>query len=278
MKKNLPSKPNQVKAMLESMGPNLQKALGETIGVHRFIQLAVDTCRKNPKILQCSTISIVGCLYSGATLGLNVALGEFGIIPRNRKGQEEKEATFQLQAKGLVRMARRTGTVRAFYAMPVYPNDFFSVEYGTDKHLKHRPADIPGGDAVAFYACIEYVNGGIEFMHWGRAKMDIHRDRFSEGYKSALKYNSTDNPWIQHYDSMGCKTMLLALGKHQDLSIEFADAVASDNAGGYELSMKYDLPVPPDIEEAARREFEDAPDAVDVHSGNEATGRAVAAK
>ncbi|KAB2328955.1 recombinase RecT [Cytobacillus depressus] len=212
--------------VLESMEPEIKKALPETMRSDRMIRLALTAFKANSQLKKADPYTFVAAVMQAAQLGLepNTAMGEAYIIPRKNHTTGVTEATFQIGYRGILSLAHRTGQYQAIYAEPVYENDRFEYELGLHKKLLHVPADLPKGEPKYYYAVYHLVNGGYDFKVWSRAKVQLHAQRFSAALKSGMS-----TPWKTNFDSMAMKTVLLDVLKFAPKSIEFSQQLSLDN-------------------------------------------------
>lgn len=227
---SLPQKQEEQKGgmmmLLESMKPEIEKALPETMKSDRMIRLALTAFKANSSLKKADPYSFIAAVMQSAQLGLepNTSMGEAYIIPRFNSQLGKMEATFQIGYRGILSLAHRTGKYQSIYSEPVYENDRFEYELGLHKKLVHVPADIPNGEPTYYYAVYHLVNGGFDFKVWSRAKVKLHASRFS----TALQKNMS-TPWKTNFDSMAMKTVLLDCLKYAPKSIEFSQQLSLDN-------------------------------------------------
>jgi recombination protein RecT len=205
--------------LMEQMMPAIKESLPKHIKPERIGRLAMTTIRTNPKLQQCKPVSFLGAVMQAAQLGLepNTNLGECYIIPY------KTEATFQVGYRGILSLAFRTGEYQAIYAHEVYENDDFHYSLGLNKDIHHVPADTPEGDPIYYYAVYKLKNGGYDFIVWSTAKIKQHAQKYSAAVKG-----DRQSPWKSDFDSMAKKTVLLQALKYAPKSIEFANALETD--------------------------------------------------
>ncbi len=227
---------------LESMRPQVERALPAHLKADRFIRVVLTTLRTNPKLAACEPQSFLAAMMTSAQLGLeiNTPLGEAYIIPY------KNEASFQIGYKGLLSLAYRTDRYRMIYAMEVYKNDTFSFEYGLEPKLRHIPAPNPEGKPTHYYAVYHLVNGGRAFRVWTREKIEKHAQQFSQSYKA-----QKDSPWKTDFDSMAKKTVLIDLMRYAPKSIEFGKALAVDDTVRKDIDQDMDLVAPVEFDDDA---------------------------
>lgn len=195
----------------------------------RLIKIAITAAAKNPKILDCDRESIMLSVMQAAELGLEPggALGEGYLVPYGRTCQ------FIPGYRGLISLARRSGQIVSIEAHEVYEQDEFTVEFGLDPKLVHRPTlKSERGEVVAFYAVARIVGGGVQYDYMPRADVDAIRKRSRAG---------NSGPWVTDYNEMGKKTVIRRLFKTLPVSVELCRALeiqAESESGEFDASLE----------------------------------------
>lgn len=193
----------------------------------RMMRVVANAIRTTPKLQQCEPMSFLGALMQCASLGLepNTVLGHAYLIPFG------KDVQLVIGYKGLIDLARRSGHITSISAHVHYEDDeLWDYEEGTEAKLRHRPGPQQGKKLHA-YAIAKFKDGGHAYIVLPWSHVLRIRDS-SQGYKTAVKYGKTDNPWMAHEDAMAKKTAIRALAKYLPLSVEFMDAVTLDHDSG----------------------------------------------
>lgn len=222
----------------------------------RMLKIALRALRTTPKLLECTINSLFGAVVTCAQLGLepNTPQGHIYLIPFENK----RKAIFEVQVivgyKGLVDLARRSGEIVSISSHAVMRNDTFDVSFGTDESIVHKPRlDGDRGDIVGFYAVAKLVGGGTQFEFMSTTDVNKIRDG-SQGYKTAIRFNKQDTPWISSYEQMGRKTVIRRLCNYLPMSIEMAGAIALEGraerneAQGLDQVLNGDYHVMPESE------------------------------
>lgn len=205
----------------------IQNSLPRGMDAKKLIQVAVNCCSRNPKLLTCTTNSVLGCVITAAQLGLmpDSFTGEAHLIPfEKRQGSGVFEAQFIPGYRGLIQLALRSGQVSTFQAWAVYKGDEFDYALGTERFIKHKPTG-EGDEITHFYAVLEMRNGGKLFDVLTVKEVNRIRDK-AANYKFARDKAKT--VWAQYYEEMGKKTVIRRLAKYAPISPEFQKAVALD--------------------------------------------------
>ncbi len=196
----------------------------------RMMKIALRALRTTPKLMQCTISSLFGAVVTCAQLGLepNTPQGHIYLIPFENKKKGITEVQIVVGYKGLIDLARRSGEIVSISSHAVFENDPFDVSFGTDESITHKPRlDGERGKIIGFYAVAKLKDGGtqLEFMPVG--DVNAIRDN-SQGYKTAVRFDKKDTPWITSYEEMGRKTVIRRLCKYLPMSIELANAAALD--------------------------------------------------
>lgn len=213
-------KPEQtLNALLKRMGPEIQRALPKHMDADRIARIALTAVRTTPKLLECDQTSFLAAIMQSAQLGVepNTGLGQAYLIPYG------KQVQFQLGYKGLIDLAVRSGQYKAIYAHEVYADDEFDFSYGLIKDLKHKPAAVPAGEPIGYYAVYHLQNGGYDFVYWTKERIDQHAHKFSQAVQKGWT-----SPWKTNYDAMAKKTVLKEVLKYAPKSIELQKTVEAD--------------------------------------------------
>lgn len=224
-------RPKTLAGWINSMKPEIERALPKHIDADRIARIAITAIRTNKDLQSCEPMSFIAALMQASQLGLepNTPLGEAYIIPYKDKGIPS--ARFEVGYKGLLSLAHRTGEYQTIYAMEVYANDEFDYAYGLEPYLTHKPAEEPEGEPVRYYAVYHLKNGGREFRVWSRKKVEQHADKYSMAFKRGWT-----SPWKTDFDSMAKKTVLKDLLKYAPKSIEFSRALSMDETIKHEVA------------------------------------------
>lgn len=245
----------------------------------RLMRVVANAIRTTPKLQQADPLSFLGALMQAAALGLepNTILGHAYLIPfdnkrkirlPNGKWEDRKVTEVQLVVgyKGLIDLARRSGHITSISAGIHYSDDeLWDHEEGTEARLRHKPGP-QNGKKLHAYAIAHFREGGHAYVVLPWSHVLRIRDG-SQGYKAAIKYGKTDNPWMTHEDAMAKKTAIRALSKYLPLSVEFSDALTLDGSKadyrGFAMDPSQGMALPMDEEGGyIEADAEAAPDPV----------------
>lgn len=225
--KKEPTADQTLNALLKRMGPEIQRALPKHMDADRIARIALTAVRTTPKLLECDQTSFLAAIMQSAQLGVepNTGLGQAYLIPYG------KQVQFQLGYKGLIDLAVRSGQYKAIYAHEVYEDDEFEFTYGLVKDLVHKPASVPQGEPIGYYAVYHLQNGGYDFVYWTRERIDFHAKKFSQAVQKGWT-----SPWKTNYDAMAKKTVLKEVLKYAPKSIELQKTVEADSTVKTEIN------------------------------------------
>ena len=224
------SEKKTMQSYIKSMEGEIKKALPSVITPERFTRMVLSAISVNPKLAQCSPSSFLGAMMSAAQLGLepNTPLGQAYLIPYKNRGVDEVQ--FQLGYKGLIDLAYRSGEVELVQAHIVYENDDFTLEYGLEPKLVHKPADRDRGEPIKVYAMFKTKSGGYGFDVMSMDDVRRHAEKYSQAYKSGF------SPWKSNFEEMAKKTVLKRVLKYAPLKSDFVKAVVQDETIKSEIS------------------------------------------
>jgi recombination protein RecT len=224
------SEKKTMQSYIKSMEGEIKKALPSVITPERFTRMVLSAISVNPKLAQCTPSSFLGAMMSAAQLGLepNTPLGQAYLIPYKNRGVDEVQ--FQLGYKGLIDLAYRSGEVELVQAHIVYENDDFTLEYGLEPKLVHKPADRDRGEPIKVYAMFKTKTGGYGFDVMSMDDVRRHAEKYSQAYKSGF------SPWKTNFEEMAKKTVLKRVLKYAPLKSDFVRAVVQDESIKNEIS------------------------------------------
>ena len=251
--------PKTLKEYIEVKRPEIAAMLPSHINVERFLKSALLAVARDPKLQQCSPLSLFTAVVNAAELGLDFtpSKGAAYIVKFGDK------ATFMPGYRGFIDLAKRTGDVKKIEAVIVRENDRFEIQYGLNPDIDHKPPKKgERGQLIGVYAVATFKDGEKQFDYMTREEIDAIRKRSKA---------SGSGPWVTDYEEMARKTVVRRLFKYLPSSSDLLDkALEADNEaigfGEIELEPMEDgektsrlaekLAAKPEPEEA---KFEDVP-------------------
>jgi recombination protein RecT len=214
MNKAIQKQSKSLRDMVISQRNQIAMALPKHMDVDRLIRVSITAMRNNPKILECSQVSVLGSIIQAAQLGLETdgALGHAYLVPYKRQCQ------LQIGYRGMIDLARRSGQIISISAQVVSENDEFDFSYGLEPCLHHKPNLKDPGEPIAVYAVARLVGGGHQF--------EVLSLNEIEAAHMASKARS--GPWETHWKEMARKTAVRRLFKYLPVSVEIQKAVGLD--------------------------------------------------
>lgn len=200
MTQALVKKTETLQGLLKQMQPQMQAVLPPGMMAQRMARVALTTVQRNPKLMECTPISIVAAVLESCQLGLSLDdnLGHAYLVPYG------KEAQLQIGYKGLVELAWRSAEI-LITAGVVCENDQFIYQEGTTPRLEHQPAWKNRGESIGAWAVAQIPDGRTV-----QKFCDLDEIQRAE---SLSKGTRKDRPWITHRSEMMMKTAVRRLCK-----------------------------------------------------------------
>tara|TARA_R100001086_G_C11828909_1_gene256138 strand:- start:684 stop:1538 length:855 start_codon:yes stop_codon:yes gene_type:complete len=202
----------QTRALLQQSKEQIKLALPKHLDVDRVMRTAMTEVNKNYQLQTCDPLSVVGSVIQASELGLEcgATLGHAFLVPFNTKNGPRK-AQLIVGYRGMLALARRSGTVKTITARTVHENDEFTVQYGLEDNIVHKPAMGDRGEIVAVYAIAKLQGDAYQFEVMSKEEIESVRQTSK----------SKDNgPWATDWPEMAKKTVIRRLFKFLPISIE----------------------------------------------------------
>ncbi len=204
----------------------------------RILKMVAMAASREPKILQCTQLSIIKCAMISSELGLECSgsLGMAYLVPfwNNKAKPAALEATFIPGYRGLMDLAMRGNPEIAYIdAQTVHKDDDFQYELGLNPILRHVPRSIEAptqDNIVAAYAVVRFKTGPgpYKVMY----TQEIEQIRHMSKQPDSLM-------WTKRWGEGAKKTVVRQLAKYLRLSPEMARAIEIDNeVDGLELEIR----------------------------------------
>ena len=210
----------------EKFKSQLASALPKFLDTDHFVRSAITEFRLNPQLAECSVPSVLGYFMQAAACGLEPAsmLGQCYAVPFRNGKTGQRECQFIVGYRGMLSIARRSGEISSVVAECVYEKDEFSIEYGMEPKLIHKP--YIEGDPGAFkgaYVVVRFKGEGVDpvIKYMPKAEIDKRRNRSKAG---------SSGPWVTDYDEMAKKTVFRSVFKWLPISIEQIQATTTDGS------------------------------------------------
>ncbi|MGH9151350.1 MAG: recombinase RecT [Acidimicrobiales bacterium] len=219
---NKPTLAQVAEQVIQRQAHMLDSILPAHVDRRRFAQMTIQAVRQAPDLARCfqtkqGAASFLLAVGQAAMVGLepNTPTQDCWILPRKNDGVQEAQLT--IGYRGLLRLARRSGTIKTIVAEVVREGDEFDYGYGADgPYLEWRPADEQGELTHAF-AIAWFKDGGRAQMVLSRRQVEARR-AVSDSWRNerARPYS----PWTKWTEAMWRKSAIRALAPYLDLSVE----------------------------------------------------------
>lgn len=195
------------------MKKQFANALPKHLTPDRFVRVALTALTKTPKLMQCTTESLMSCLLDCSQLGLEPDGRKAYLIPYGNV------CTLIIGYQGLVDRARRSGEIADIHADIVCQNDHFVYSFGTDSRLEHRPSLSDRGEVIAAYSYVRLKDGSSSYEVMNKQEVDAIRKRSKA---------SGSGPWVTDWAEMAKKTVFRRHSKWLPVSAEVLDTIEKD--------------------------------------------------
>lgn len=227
--------------------------------------------RSNPKLMECSQISIVTSLMATALMGLDIPANEAYLVPYWNAKLKGFEAVPIVGYKGDLKniyrfkLDKNTPLVKSVEVFAVHKNDYFKVTAGSDSKIVHEPDYLSDrGEAVAYYAIAQMTGGGSIYHIMTTKQIQEHAEKFS---KSKDKAGKLYGVWVDHFESMAKKTVIHQLKKLLPSSFVETTYVDTDVFDNRRVEFSEDGMAMPVNEELEPEDAEEIPKGTDMDTG-----------
>jgi recombination protein RecT len=168
--------------------------------IARFKDSLLVQMSKNPKIANCTTVSIIQC-------ALDIALS--GLIPDGRNAHLipfKDKCTVIFDYKGYVRQILNNHDYVDVKSVIVYTKETFKLEFGDVSVHTQIVDEKKRGEPIGCYSMVKHLSGNRLFCYMSREEIEDVRDN-SQGYQMAKKFKK-ESPWDTNPDEMWKKTVI----------------------------------------------------------------------
>jgi len=250
-----------VKKFFEVNKSAMAAVLPRHVSTDRMLKIALSAMRTTPKLMECTTESLMSSVMVCAQLGLepNTVQGLAYLIPFSNRKENRTDVQVIIGYKGLIDLARRSGQIISIAAHAVYENDDFDFSYGLEDRLDHRPALTNRGSIIAFYAVAKLKDGGHAF--------EVMSEEQVQEIKASTQSKGKWGPWKDHYAEMGRKTAIRRLAKYLPMSIELSQAARLDEQAEAGEEQAFEDVLSGDCEVINDQELIEAPSYAELMDG-----------
>lgn len=222
-----------LKDLINARQGEIARVLPSVLPADQFTRLALNALINTKHLAECDMPSFYSSLMTCAQLGLKPNVnGEGYLLPYFNGKTKRYNCQFIPGYKGLMILARRSGEIASIDAQTVYENDEFSLSYGFEPCLIHKPLLTGDRGAVkGFYAAVILKDGGKNAYY-----MSV-----DDAKKYGQKYSKTFNngPWQTDFEAMAKKSCLRQVLKYCPCSTDVQKAIDAEN--GYDTDYTDNL-------------------------------------
>jgi recombination protein RecT len=284
----------RIQRAIEAQAKAFEAVMPAGLDHQRFARLVLTAVKATPKLMECfgtdaGRTSVLLAAMDCAAVGLepNTPTQDAWILPRWNSKTKTQEAELSISARGLVKLARRSGVVKSIRADVVRAGDEFHYEFGLDadvlRHVPYNGAEDPG-ELTHAYAVVRFTNGGSQFVVLTRRDVEKRRAMSTSWSNERARPYS---PWTTWEDEMWRKSAIRALIPFLELRTEEATRVERDEQpltlsreGVIEVAGELTDAAPgddEDVEEAEIVQPEGGPDAQEPEGEASGNGRSAGA-
>ncbi len=217
---------------------SIQKRINDLLDKRagQFTTSLLTAVNSNDRLAHCTPESVLNAALTAASLDLpiNPNLGFAALVPYGN------EVQFQLQYKGLIQLAQRSGKYRTISVAPVFEGQLISNDPLRGITFDWSVTPEPDATPIGYAAYIELINGFEKTMYMTYEQVEQHATRYSKAYNYDQKSKKSSSPWSTNFDAMANKTVLKKLlSTFGILSTEMQTAIESDQAIITDNGVKY---------------------------------------
>jgi recombination protein RecT len=206
-------------SLLDRHRASLEAALPAGVNIDACCKKAIFAVRANPALASCNPGSLFYAIAEAMSNGLEIGglRAEAYLVPYG------DDVTMIPGYKGFISLVRRTETLESVSLELVHEGDEFAFNLGDDPWIRHQPGDSVDRDSkpvTHVYAVFRFKGGAIQRNVWSAARINAHRDQYSEAYRRAERYiadcetrkKAIDerklSPWHKAWGAMAKKTVV----------------------------------------------------------------------
>jgi recombination protein RecT len=209
---------------LTSNGDRVQREMPTGYSIEKIKRLALHLQASSPQLKSCTPQSLFLGIMKAAHLDLSIDLGEAHLVPYGR------ECNFQIDYKGLIKLAKRSGQVKHVKADVVREGDLIAYARSTtpgESYLQHDPLPFNAAPIVGAYALFYLTDGSTEFEILTPADAKAIRAKAAKG--SMMWQDFESEAWKKAVIRRGLKTL--------ELMPEDKRALDEDDRQGYDFAQ-----------------------------------------
>ena len=218
-------KVGNIRELLERNQETIMSVLPKAVDPDRMVKVMFNSVRSSPALLDADPTSLMSAIINSATLGLepNTPLGLAYLLPFKNNKKGITEIVFLVGYKGMVALAKRSGSINSVSVILVWENEpfeYYESDQGTKIVHSPMPPSERGDKLKAGYCRVVLPDGHRPdpVVLWAD-EIEAVRQR------SRAK---DSGPWVTDYPEMARKTILRRAFKLLDLDTSVNRAVALD--------------------------------------------------
>ena len=148
-----------ISSFMRKVETPIKGVLPATFDKGRYMALVEQYLTDNAALMACNHDTLRKAVLDAAAMGLEIGSPlNHATLMRFNSRHGKPTAQLVIEYRGYITLCYRSGKVLALAARAVYEKDDFHFGYGSEKYLRHRPAEVGKGHLVAAYA-IAYMPG-----------------------------------------------------------------------------------------------------------------------
>ena len=194
------------------------KSISKHLSADRAFMFMSVSVRNNPKLLECTPMSIVSSLVAISLSGLDVASNEAYVVPyknyKTGKTYAIPITSYRGDIKNMYRFKVDSNTplIKYLYVSEVKEKDLFDVSGGSEVRIIHKPDYRKDrGEIFAYYAIAKLHTGGEIFSIMTKKEVEDYANKYSKSKDWNTK--KLTGPWATEFDEMAKKTVIHKLKK-----------------------------------------------------------------
>ena len=194
------------------------KSISKHLNADRAFMFMSVSVRNNPKLLECTPMSIVSSLVAISLSGLDVASNEAYVVPyknyKTGKTYAIPITSYRGDIKNMYRFKVDSNTplIKNIYVSEVKEKDLFDVSGGSEVRIIHKPNyREERGEVFSYYAIAKLHTGGEVFSIMTKKEVEDYADKYSKS--KDWKTKKLTGPWSTEFDEMAKKTVIHKLKK-----------------------------------------------------------------
>lgn len=263
-------RPQTLQDQIRAMEQQFELAMPKGLEAAQLVRDALTSLRQTPDLAKCTPATVLGALMSCAQLGLRPGvLGQAWVLPFWDGRSRSHKAQLIIGYKGFVELAYRNPKVASVIARTVYEGDTFEVDYGLEDNLVHKPdMSGPRSTPIAHYAIFKTVDGGRAF--WVMTETEVQA--WKERHAPRNRGQKIVGPWVDHYEAMARKTVLLRLAAWMPKATDLAYAMEIDSGVRANVDPTASLP---EVTHTYQQDDDGDPDRTTDLNGDPVTGEVI---